>query len=327
MTLRVLSEADILRCWSMRDAIDWQRDAFRLYSGGLVERGLHRWIYTDAPHGVIGFLPGVIKDGGGFGIKMLSAFTDEVTTRYVTRGLVLVADGRTGEPRALLEGGAVTDLRTGAATGLAIDLLAKRSARVGAMFGAGHVALNQIEAMCEIRDIETVWLFSRTRSKALQFIETMRAKGGRIPRDWHLASSPREAVADADIVITATTTSTPLFDGRDLRQGACVIAAGGCVPESGEVDVETIRRCAKVVVDMKETCACGELAVPLAQGVIGAADVAELGELVLSSRPGRERDDEITFCKTIGVPVQDLVTGQRLLARAEALGLGRVVEL
>ncbi len=311
----------------MRDAIGWQREAFALYSEGRVERGLHKWIKTNNPHGLIGFLPGVIRDGGGFGIKMLSAFTDEATRRYVTLGMVLVANGSTGEPRGLLEGGTVTDLRTGAASGLAIDLLARRDARVGAMFGAGHVAHNQVEAMCEVRDIATVWVFSRTRSRALEFIEAMRAKGGRIPKDWRLASTPREAIAEADIVVTATTSSTPLFDGRDLRPGTCVVAAGGCVPESGEVDVETIRRSAKVVVDMRETCACGELAVPIARGIIGEDAVAELGEVVVGTRPGREHEDEIAFCKTIGVPIQDLVTAQHLLARAEALGVGCIVEL
>ena len=327
MKLRVLTQADVKRCWSMRDAIDWQREAFGLYSGGQVERGLHHWIHTDRPHGVIGFLPGVIKGGGGFGIKMLSAFTDEATKRYVTLGIVLVSDGETGEPRALFEGGSITDLRTGAATGLAIDLLAKRNARVGAMFGAGHVAMNQVEAMCEIREIETVWVFSRTRSRTIEYIETMRAMRARMPRDWRVASSPREAIVHADIVVTATTSSTPLFDGRDLRPGTCVIAAGGCVPESGEVDVETVRRSAKVVVDMRETCVCGELAGPIAQRAITPDDVAELGELVLGTRPGREHDDEITFCKTIGVPIQDLITAQRLLPRAEALGLGQLVDL
>jgi ornithine cyclodeaminase len=325
--LRVLSAGDVRQCWSMRDAIEWQREAFALYSGGRIERGLHHWIRTDHPHGVIGFLPGVVKDGGGFGIKMLSAFTDEATQRYVTLGVVLISDGQTGEPRALLEGGSITDLRTGAASGLAIDLLARRNSRTGAMFGAGHVALNQVEAMCAIRDIETVWVFSRTRSRALQYIETMRTMSGRMARDWRLASTPQEAVAEADIVITATTSTRPLFDGHDLRQGTCVIAAGGCVPESGEVDVETIRRSAKVVVDMRDTCACGELAVPIAKGVIEEGDIAELGELVLGTRSGREHDDEITFCKTIGVPVQDLLTGQHVLGRAEALGLGQIVEL
>jgi ornithine cyclodeaminase len=310
----------------MREAIDWQREAFGLYSGGQVVRNLHQWIHTERPHGLIGFLPGVIKEGGGFGVKMLSAFTDEETQRYTTLGVVLVADGKTGEPRGLLEGGAVTDLRTGAASGLAIDLLARRDARVAAIFGAGHVAINQIEALCEIRDIECISVFSRTPSRALTFIEAMRSRGGRIPQEFRLASTPRQAISEADIVITATTSTTALFDGADLRQGTCVVAAGGCVPESGEVDVETIRRCSKVAVDMRETCACGELAVPIAQGVLGEHNVAELGEIVLGRRPGREHPGEITFCKTIGVPIQDLVTGRHLLERAEALGIGQVID-
>jgi ornithine cyclodeaminase len=323
--IRILSEDDIKRCGSMREAIDWQREAFGLYSGGQVVRGLHQWIHVQRPDGVIGFLPGIIKDGGGFGVKMLSAFTDETTHRYVTLGVVLVADGKTGEPRGLLEGGAVTDLRTGAATGLAIDLLARRDARVAAIFGAGHVAINQIEALCEVRDIERIWVLSRTPSRALAFIGAMQARGGRIPQDFRLASSPREAIEQADVIITATTSTSPLFTGRDIPPGACVVAAGGCVPESGEVDVETIRRSSKVAVDMRETCACGELAVPIAQGVIREDDVAELGEIVLGRRKSREDRHEITFCKTIGVPIQDLVTGRHLLERAEALGIGQVV--
>ena len=106
--------------------------------------------------------------------------------------IVVVCDGRTGAPRAVLEGGHLTDLRTGAATGLAVELLARHDARVATIFGAGRMARNQLEAICEVRDLETVWVMSRTEARARAYVAEVGAKGGRIPRDIRLARSARE---------------------------------------------------------------------------------------------------------------------------------------
>ena len=325
LSLRILSESQVKGLASMREAIDVQREAFALQARGESVAGLRRWVrMKDEPACLVGFLPAFLTEGRGFGVKVVSDV-------YGLRGqdlphmmaIVVVCDGRTGAPRAVLEGGHLTDLRTGAATGLAVELLARRDARVATIFGAGRMARNQLEAICEVRDLETVWVMSRTEARARAYVAEVGAKGGRIPRDVRLARSPRECVSVSDIVVTATTAEAPVFDGRDLRPGTCVVAGG----TYREVDEETVRRAAKVVVDMRENIDNPVLTPLLEAGELNAADVAELGDLVIGRRPGRETPEEITFCKTSGVPTQDLVTAQYILRRAEERGVGTLVPI
>lgn len=326
LTLRVLSEAQVKALATMREAIQVQREAFALVAGGASLPGLRRWLdrHHEDPPCLVGFLPAFLTGGRGYGVKVVSDF-------YGQRGhglphmmaIVVVCDGKTGAPRAVLEGGHLTDLRTGAASGLAVDLLARRDARVAAIFGAGRMARNQLEGICEVRDLETVWVCSRSESRARAYIAEMRARGGRIPQDIRWEPSPRRVVQAADIIITATTADTPLFEGRWLRPGTFVLAGGAY----RETDGETVRRASKVVVDMKETLHAPAFRQPLAEGVIREEEVAELGELVLGRRPGRQAAEEITFCKTQGVPTQDLVTAQYILRKAEERGIGTLVPL
>lgn len=325
LSLRVLSESQVKSLASMREAIEVQREAFALQARGDSVTGLRHWLnMKDEPACLVGFLPAFLTEGRGYGVKIVSDF-------YSLRGhelphmmaIVVVCDGGTGAPRAVMEGGHLTDLRTGAATGLAVDLLGRRDARVATIFGAGRMARNQIEAICEVRELETVWICSRTEARARAYITDMQARGGRIPRDIRLARSHRDCVPVSDIVVTATTAESPVFDGRDLRPGTCVVAGGAY----REVDDVTLRRAAKIVVDMKENMHNPVLKPLLEAGVVEAAQVAELGELVLGRRPGRESAEEITFCKTEGVPTQDLVTAQYILRRAEERGVGTMVPI
>jgi ornithine cyclodeaminase/alanine dehydrogenase-like protein (mu-crystallin family) len=325
LSLRILSESQVKGLASMREAIDVQREAFALQARGDSVAGLRRWLrMKDEPECLVGFLPAFLTEGRGFGVKIISDF-------FGLRGqdlphmmaIVVVCDGRTGAPRAVLEGGHLTDLRTGAATGLAVDFLARRDARVACVFGAGRMARNQIEAICEVRDIETVWVMSRTEARARACIAEQQARGGRIPRDIRLARSSLDCVPVSDIVVTATTAEAPVFAGRDLKPGTCVIAGG----TYREVDEETVRRAAKVVVDMKENIDNPVLTPLLEAGDLSLADVAELGDLVIGRRPGRETPEEITLCKTSGVPAQDLVTAQYILRRAEERGVGTLVPI
>jgi ornithine cyclodeaminase len=325
VSLRVLSESQVRSLMTMREAIEVQKEVFALQARGDSVPGLRRWLHVkDDPACLVGFLPAFLTRGRGFGVKIVSDF-------YGLRGhalphmmaIVVVCDGQTGAPRAVMEAGHLTDLRTGAATGLAVEYLARRDARVATIFGAGRMARNQADALAEVRDLETLWISSRTEARARAFIAELEARGGRLPRDIRLAPSARDCVPQSDIVVTATTAEAPVFDGRDLRPGTCVVAGGAY----REVDEETLRRAAKIVVDMKENMQNPNLAPLLEAGTLEAADVAELGDLVLGQRPGRETADEITFCKTEGVPTQDLVTAQVILRRAEERGVGTLVPI
>ena len=228
----------------------------------------------------------------------------------------------------MLEGGALTAIRTGAGSGAATDLLARSDARTVAIFGSGVQARTQLEAVCTVRHIESVRVYSSNGKQAKEFARSL-AGNGPIPGQIDVTSTPAEAIDGADIVCTATTSYEPVFSGRDLLPGTHVNAIGSFTPEMQEVDMDTIRR-SLVVVDSREAVMeeAGDLLIPLAAGVIDAEHIqTEVGEIALGLKPGRTDDDQITYFKSVGVAVQDAVAGRIALGNAIAGNLGTVVPL
>ena len=329
MKLRILSEDDVCAVITMADAIALQAAAFTLQAEGRTVEGLRGFAVSETPPGVAIFNPSFLKEGKGYGVKVVSDFYEN-PQRGAPRMSALVAlfDGETGLPKTVMEGAHLTDLRTGAGTALAARHLARPECRTLAMIGAGRVARNQLAALCEVCPIEKVWLSTRTPARGAEFIERMSAAGGRVPTDIELAESPEAAVAEADIVVAATTAHAPVFDGRALRPGTFVAAAGAYEATTREVDSETIRRATKWVVDSLECLPdAGDLIIPMAEGVIGEGQVAGIADVVAGRRAGRESADEITYYKSMGVPIQDLVTAQHIERRAEEQGIGTVIDI
>ena len=241
---------------------------------------------------------------------------------------VLALDPETGRPVALLEGAALTAIRTGAASGAATDLLARPQSRTVAILGAGVQARTQLEAVCTVRTIETVWVYDTAPDRVKAFVEDMAGQGP-VPADVRAATSAREALASADVVCAATTAKDPVFADADLKAGVHVNAVGSYQPEVVEVPAATVVR-ALVVVDSREAALAetGDLIQPIRKGLITEDHVhAELGELVLGSRPARTSADQVTLFESVGVAVQDAVAAKAAVESAEQLGLGQRVEL
>ena len=329
MKLRILSEDDVRAVITMADTIPLQAEAFTLLAQGRTVEGLRSFALSETPPGVAIFNPSFLKGGKGYGVKVVSDFYEN-PKRGAPRMSALVAlfDGETGLPRTVMEGGYLTDLRTGAGTALAAQHLARPECRTLAMIGAGRVARNQLRALCEVCHIDKVWLSTRTPARGAEFIERMAAAGGRVPTDIELVESPEAAVAEADIVVAATTAHDPVFDGRALRPGTFVAATGAYEATAREVDSETIRRASKWVVDSLDNVRnAGDLVIPMAEGVIEEGQVAGIADVVAGRRSGRESDDEITYYKSMGVPIQDLITAQYIERRAEERDIGTVIDI
>jgi ornithine cyclodeaminase/alanine dehydrogenase-like protein (mu-crystallin family) len=274
------------------------------------------------------FMPAFLRQSREIGFKMVSIWGDNPARGLpAVIALATVIDPDTGEPLALINGEALTALRTGAGGGLATDLLARPDASVVAVFGSGVQARAQLEAACAVRQVKEVRIFGRTPSSVEAFAAEVAAWPG-APR-VAIAGSRKEAVSGADIVIAATTSEKPVFDGRDLSPGAHVTGVGSYAPHMQEVDEETVRQ-AKIVVDSLQACLAeaGDLIVALEKNVISKLDIhAELGQIVNGERPARESREEITFFKSVGVAVQDAAAANAVLRAAEAQGLGTVVKL
>ena len=320
MHIRILSAADVRIALPMPKAIDAMRHAYGQLSAGKVNAPPRQHISTDK--GVTLLMPAHLPERSEFGIKVVSVYDDNpnLDLPRIT-ATVLVLDPATGLPKAFMDGSSLTAIRTGAGGGVAADLLARSDAKTVGLFGAGVQARAQLQAVMAVRDIASVNLMSRTKASAQQLATEISAWTD--APEVNLVSNPEQVVEDADIVICATTSATPLFNGNALRPGTHITAVGTFVPEKREVDTTTLRRSNRIVVDSREACLeeAGDLIIP------NAAIDAEIGEIVNGDKQGRQSDDEITFFKSVGVAVQDAVAGSVVLAEAEARGLGTLVEM
>jgi ornithine cyclodeaminase len=243
------------------------------------------------------------------------------------QAVVLVLDPETGRLVALLEGSTLTAIRTGAAGGAAVDILSRPESTRLAVFGAGAQGRTQLLAACTVRKIERAWIYDSDKERAAALVAQVSGADS-IPRDLRVASTPEEAVSQADIVCTATTSLTPVFADADLRSGAHITAVGSYTPEMQEIPAETARR-ARVVVDSRSAVLAesGDLMKPIGAGLFGPDHIhAELGEIVLGRRFGRQSSGEITYFKSVGVAVQDAMAASLALENARRLQLGQEVE-
>jgi ornithine cyclodeaminase/alanine dehydrogenase-like protein (mu-crystallin family) len=316
MTLPFFTAEDIRRALPMREAIEAMRAAFIAFSEGRAHIPQRLSISIPEQEGITLVMPGYVPPDA-LGLKVVSVFPRNPARGLPTlSALVVMLDPETGAPAALLDGAFLTAWRTGAASGLATDLLARPDAESLALIGAGAQARTQLLAVAAVRSLRRVRVYSRTPARAQALIEEMQGQEG-IPQDIAVAPTPEAAVAEADIVCTATNSSVPVFDGQALRPGTHINAIGSFTLEMRELDEETFRRAARVVVDSRAAALAeaGEVVWAIRQGILREADLVELGEIAAGRRSGRERPEEITLFKSVGLAVQDLVAAQRVWQR------------
>jgi ornithine cyclodeaminase len=323
MQIRILSEADVRSAIDMRGAIDAMREAFGALADGRAEVPMR--LALETRHGVTLFMPAHLEsDGGIAGAKVVSVNPGNAASGLpVIHAVVLALDPVTGQARALMDGTWLTALRTGAVGGLAADLMARDDAKVVAIFGAGVQARTQLEAVRCVRDVSEVRVVSRSATRGDAFVAELEGVAA------HRVDDADEAIAGADIVIAATSSTVPVFDGSKIEPGTHVTGVGSFTTEMREVDTELVRR-ARVIVDQREAilAEAGDIVGPIRDGTVDASVmVGEIGDVVLGRVVGRTSPEEVTFFKSVGNAVQDVSVAARVLARAERDGLGVLVEI
>lgn len=323
--LRILSAADVRQALPMPQAIASMKEAFRQLSTGQVEMPLRGRLTIPDQEALALFMPAYLSESHELAVKIVSIFPHNPGRgQPMIYASVLVLDETTGRALALLEGTTLTAIRTGAAGGASAAVLARPEAKVLAVLGSGVQARTGCEAVCAVREIQEVRVYSPNQQHAEQFAQEMQEK---ISAKIVLVNSPAEAVQPADIVYTATTSSTPTFNGADLRPGTHVIGVGSYTPAMQEVDFATVKN-SLVVVDSRISAAAeaGELIQAAQAGHTRPEDWVELGEIIEGVKPGRSSDTQITFFKSVGLAAQDVVAARLALRQAEQLGLGQLVE-
>jgi ornithine cyclodeaminase len=313
----------------MAAAVEGMKAAFSQFSAGQTTVPLRSRIPLPKHNGVALVMPAHLVESDDLAVKVVTVFPDNARLGLpVIYATVLVLDPASGRPLALLEGSTLTAIRTGAGAGAATDLLARPEAAVAAIIGSGAQARTQLEAVCTVRSIRQVWVYSLDHLHAEAFATQMAGQGP-IPADFHIAANPAEAVREADIICTATTSNRPVFDGRHLKPGTHINAVGSYTPEMQEVDTETIRR-SLVVVDSRESALAeaGDLLVPLQAGDIEESHLhAEIGDIIRGTKPGRTTPEQITYFKSVGLAVQDAAAARLALQNALAQNLGMIIHL
>ena len=332
----VLNAADVREALPMAPAIEAMKRAFAALSAGRAEVPQRAHLPV-RPHDGVSLVmaaylevedpPWRNEAGEALAVKVVSLFEGNASRGLARiQAAVVALDPQTGRAEALLEGASLTAIRTGAASGAATDLLARADSRTVAILGAGAQGRTQLQAVCTVRSIQTAWVYDPLPEAVEAFVAELAGQGA-IPADVRPVGEARRAVADADIICTATTSATPVFADADVKAGAHINAVGSYQPQVQEIPAETVAR-ARVVVDSREAAPAetGDLIQPIRQGLISPEHIhAELGELVLGRRAGRRSPDEVTLFKSVGVAVQDAAAARAALERARQLGLGQDV--
>ena len=325
----ILTADEIRKVLPMKDAIEAMKRAYASLSDGKAEVPLRSRLPVPPHDGLTLFMPAFVNDkkSQALAVKVVSVFPHNPQHNLpLIFATVLVLEASTGKPVALLEGSSLTAIRTGAGSGLATDLLSRSDSHVAAIFGAGAQGRTQLEATCTVRTIEQAWVYDSDPERAEAFVSEL-AGVGPIPRDIRIAKTSEEAIHWADIICTATTSMSPVFDDTKLRPGVHISAIGSYTPEMQEIPSETVRRAHIVVDSLSATLAeTGDFVIPIRSGLIKTEDInTELGEIVLGRKPGRKSPDEITLFKSVGVAVQDAMAAQVALENAQKLGLGQTI--
>lgn len=314
----IVNREEAQRALPMREAIPIVREAFVQLSTGQAEAPLRAAIRPARHEGVTLLMPGYLGGTDALAVKVVSVFPGNRALRLPTiHALVLLLNAATGAPLAVMEGAGLTALRTGAASGVATELLAREDAQVAAIFGAGAQARTQLLAICAIRTLNRVWVYTPNPQHTQNFIAEMQPQVG--STRLAPADSPGQATKEADIICAATTSPTPVFEGAHLKVGAHINAVGSFTPEMQEVDIVTLQRAGKIVIDSRESALAeaGDLLIALAQGAIQDADIyAEIGEIAAGLKPGRATAEEITYFKTVGNAALDVAVAQAVYRKA-----------
>ncbi|KAF0822705.1 ornithine cyclodeaminase family protein [Cytobacillus firmus] len=316
----MLNALTIKELYSMKDCIE---DVEKAFCYGYTNKTVAP-IRVSIPHEKVGaetlYMPSYIEPENYTAIKVVSIFPNNIKEgRPVLQGVILLTNALTGEHEAVMDASYLTVLRTGASSGVATKYLARKDSKVCTVLGCGAQAIGQIQAVMAVVDLEHIILFNRTIERADVLKEELHS----IYPDWKgtitIQADANNAVSEADIIICSSKSSTPLFDGALIKKGTHINAIGSYQPEMQEVDVQTLNRSNKIVVDTLEGVLheAGDFLVPQKAGLWSSDSIySEIGEIICGKKVGRETQSEITFYKSVGIGYLDTMVATSVYKKA-----------
>lgn len=294
----------------MVTAIELMREAFQLLSEGKVEVPLRASLMTEDKSGMALFMPSYAPSWKLFGLKMVSVFSNNAPPLPAIQGEMLVMDAANGKLLAMLDAPAVTALRTGAASGLATQLLSNPDASTLAVFGTGVQAWTQVAGILPVRKVTKILVKGTSEKSEHAFAR-------RVIEHFEVSCESLGELANlkqAQIICTATNSEQSLFESNHLGTGVHINAIGSYKPTMREVPEEVIRQ-SLLIVDQRAAVLheAGEVAIPIKEGKMNSDIIyGELGEVV-ADKTGRTTPEQITIFKSVGNAIQDLAIARHLL--------------
>ena len=324
-----LSDDEVKKLISIREVIDVVEFAFREKGLGRVQMPPKIYLHFDKYNGDLRAMPSYLEEIDVSAVKIVNVHPEN-RVKYglpTVMATIVLVDPRNGFPIAVMGGKTITDMRTGAAGGIAAKYLARRNSKIVGFIGAGAQARTQLAALLEVFgsfDEVRVWSIDKTKRK---FKEEMDAKYGHLCRIVAVESAEK-AVRNADIVVTVTPSRKPLVMKDWISPGTHFNCIGADAPGKEEIDPMILREAKIVVDDWEQASHSGEINVPLSKGLISKENIwAELGEIVAGKKAGRTSDDEITVFVSTGLAIQDAVTANLVYKKALGNKAGRFIKM
>jgi alanine dehydrogenase len=313
-----LMEEEVERLLPMSVALEAVEEAFRELGAGRATNRPRRRLAT--PGGLLHLMPAALPSRRALGFKAYTTFAGGARFHF------FLYDSETGELVAVMQADRLGQRRTGAASGVATRHLARPEAAALALFGSGWQARSQLEAVCAMRPIREARIFSRAPETRERFCAEM---GDQVSAALRPVPSPAAALEGADIVVTATGSREPVFDGSLLRPGMHLNVVGSNSLLKREVDTETLRRADRIVVDSRDCVPLegGDLLAALERGELLPEALQDLGPVVAGLAPGRQSPEQITLFKSHGLAIEDVAVAARVYEAARAAGLGQEIPL
>jgi ornithine cyclodeaminase/alanine dehydrogenase len=311
----------------MEQCMDAAEKAFVELAQGTAVLPLRINLFTQDGLGL--YMPAYLKEMGALVCKLVTSYVNNPAKHNLPTilGKVLLQDPNTGDVICLMDGGYLTAVRTGAASGVGTKYLAReeKGQTVG-IFGTGAQGRTQLWAMTVARDVAKSYVYDVNAESASRFIAEMSSK---LQLDIIRAMSPEHVLEEADIICTASSSPAPLFDGNRVREGTHINGIGSHTPNTRELDTAIIKR-SKIIVDSYDACLreAGDIMIPIQEGLIDKSHIyAEVGEVITGKRPGRVDAREITLFKYNGLAIQDAAVAKLVYDKAVYAGIGKNIEL
>jgi alanine dehydrogenase len=315
-----LDEACIAKLVTMQDALDAVEDVFAEFGKGNVTN-MPR-VRAPLKNGILRITAAVLNYRGYYGIKVSST---SVFGRNAGRLFCLYRE-EGGELCAVMQVFGLGALRTGAASGIATRYMARRDAHVLGVIGSGRQARTQIEAIASVRPIEEIRVFSRDKERCERFCQEIKRDIKSSHKcDAIAVATAEEAVVDCDIIVTATTSTTPVLFGEWLKPGAHINAIGANYEHRRELDLKAVERATVIATDDLDQVRyeSSDLAQAVDHNVLSWEGVSSLGDIVAGHLPGRRSEQDITLFKSLGVAMEDVALAIRAYDKAKQQGLGQ----